>query len=330
MSERIRNQPDIVLNAKYKYRELCRTNSSIPLFDRDWWLDIVCGGTDNWDVIIVEKGNEVVASLPFYKVKKYGFNLIQMPELTLTLGIWIKYPPNQKYATRLAYERELHLEIIGQMPDVDYSYQHFNRNITNWSTFYWRGFRQTTRYTYVIEDLQDPAAVYANFRENIRSGIEKSQQMLKVIESDDVDQFYEMHSGNFDPKTFPIPYSRETLKRLDKELSKRNLRKILLAVDASGKIHSGVYLVWDSGCAYNLLGGADFTFRNSGPHAMLIWHAIQLMSKENLPFDFYGGMHETVESFFRSFGAKQKPYFQISKTHGKIFKFFYYLKQSII
>ncbi|WP_239618827.1 GNAT family N-acetyltransferase [Cohnella mopanensis] len=329
MSEATRAKPAIVKDSKSKYRELCKTNSSIPLFDRDWWLDIVCGGADNWDVIIVEKGNEIVASLPYYKTKKYGFNLIQMPELTLTLGIWIQYPPNQKYATRLAYERELYLEIIEQMPDVDYSYQHFNRNITNWSTFYWKGFRQTTRYTYVIEDLTQLDNVYANFKENIRDGIERAEQKLKVIESDDVEQFYEMHSRNFNPKTLPIPYRFETLKRLDEELSKQNGRKILFAVDEAGKIHSGIYLVWDSVSAYNLLGGEDFTFRNSGPHAMLIWHAIQLMSKQSVQFDLYGGMHESVESFFRSFGAKQKPYFQISKFYGKFFKFVYYMKQAI-
>jgi hypothetical protein len=316
-------------DAKSKYRELCRSNPDLPLFDQDWWLDIACGGAGNWDVCIVEKGNEIVASLPYYKVKKYGFNVIQMPQLTLTMGIWIRYPINQKYATRLAYEREIYLEIIERLPQTDYSYQQFNRNITNWSTFYWRGFRQTTRYTYVLEDIRDLISVYNNFTDRTKTEISEAENRFKVVESDDVEKFYELHKKNFDPRTFPIPYSYEILKPLDEALRKQNRRKILFAVDEWGQAQSAVYIVWDSGCAYNLLGGSDPSFEQNGSHSMLIWHAIQDMSQMTNQFDFYGGMHETIEGFFRAFGAQQKPYFQISKINGKLFKFAYYLKQAV-
>ncbi|RED65067.1 GNAT family N-acetyltransferase [Cohnella lupini] len=316
-------------DAKSKYRKLCRGNPELPLFDQDWWLDIACGGPNNWDVCIVEKGNEIVASLPYYKTRKFGFNLIQMPQLTLTMGIWIRYPSNQKYATRLAYEREIYLEIIDQLPAADYSYHHFSRHITNWSTFYWRGFRQTTRYTYVIDDLSDLDSIYQRFADRVKEEIQLAATRFKVVESDDVEKFYELHRKNFHPKTFPIPYSYETLKALDAALLKHNRRKILFAVDESGQAHSAVYIVWDSGCAYNLLGGANPNLEHGGSHSLLIWHAIQDMSRVAEQFDFYGGMHETIEGFFRSFGAEQKPYFQISKMNGKLFKFAYYMKQAV-
>ncbi|BBI31786.1 GNAT family N-acetyltransferase [Cohnella abietis] len=316
-------------DAKSKYRELCRNNPDLPLFDQDWWLDIVCGGSDNWDVCIVEKGNEIVASLPYYKVRKYGFKLIEMPQLTLTMGIWVRYPKNQKYATRLAHEREIYLELIEQLPPLDYSYHQFNRKITNWSTFYWRGFRQTTRYTYVLEDIHNLPAVFQSFTDTTQDEIRKANEQFNIIESDDVEQFYEIHKKNFDPKTFPIPYSFDVLKSVDEALRERNSRKIWLAVDDKGRIHSAVYIVWDAGCAYNLLGGANPDLERSGAHSLLMWHAIQEMSPIATQFDFYGGMHETIEGFFRAFGAVQKPYFQVSKINGRLFKFAYYLKQAI-
>src|SRR5689334_24058521 len=34
-------------------------------------------------------------------------------------------------------------------------FQAFHPSSSNWLPFYWSGFRQTTRYTYVIEDLTD-------------------------------------------------------------------------------------------------------------------------------------------------------------------------------
>ncbi|MCD9023657.1 GNAT family N-acetyltransferase [Cohnella silvisoli] len=318
------------MDSKSKYRELCRNNSDIPLFDQDWWLDITCGGADNWDVCLVERGNEVIASLPYYKIKKYGFNLIRMPQLTLTMGIWIRYPKNQKYATKLAYEREIYLELINLLPSMDYSQQQFNRNITNWSTFYWRGFRQTTRYTYVIEDLRDLDSVYSNFTGQVQSEIRDAERLnLRIVESDDVDKFYGLHRKVFDPKNFPMPYSLDILKSLDQALRERQCRKIWFAEDDRGRVHSAVYIVWDQHCAYNLLGGSDPDSSAGGSHSMLIWHAIREMSKVTKQFDLHGGMHEPVERFFRAFGAQQKPYFQISKINGKLFKFAYYLKQAI-
>ena len=52
-----------------KYRKFCEKEENIPLFSRDWFLDSVCG-VDNWDVTLVEKGGDVVASMPYYKKRK--------------------------------------------------------------------------------------------------------------------------------------------------------------------------------------------------------------------------------------------------------------------
>ena len=56
---------------------------------------------DNWDVILVEKDGEIVASLPYYFHKKFTCKIINMPPLTQTMGPYIKYPENQKYGNRI-------------------------------------------------------------------------------------------------------------------------------------------------------------------------------------------------------------------------------------
>ncbi|QJD87200.1 GNAT family N-acetyltransferase [Cohnella herbarum] len=317
------------MDAKSKYRELCRSNGEMSLFDQDWWLDITCGGTDNWDVILIERNGEVIASLPYHRIKKYMFKVIQMPELTLTMGIWMKYPSGQSEEDKLAYEREVFLELIERLPEVDYSYQHFHWNITNWSPFYWKGFRQTTRYTYVFEDLRDLDRIYANFRDNIRAEIRKAEKILRVVESDDLDKFHEINKKTFDRQQVSMPHSFEILKPLDQACSERNCRRIWFAVDEQDRIHSAIYMVWDANCAYYLLGGADSELRKSGSHSFLLWHAIKEMSKVTKQFDLHGGMHEPVERFFRAMGAKQQSYFQVSKIKGKLFQFAYYVKQAL-
>lgn len=75
---------------KDKYRHLLETEKTIPIFSRDWWMDAVCG-EDNWDVLLVEKNGEIVASMPYYIHKKYGLTVITQPTLTQTNGMWIYY-----------------------------------------------------------------------------------------------------------------------------------------------------------------------------------------------------------------------------------------------
>ena len=90
---------------KQKYRDLCQLERSIPIFSKDWWLDAVCG-EDKWDVAIVEKGGHIFASMPYYLMRKNGFNSIIMPRLTQSMGPWLHYPKKQKYAKRLSFEKD--------------------------------------------------------------------------------------------------------------------------------------------------------------------------------------------------------------------------------
>ena len=166
--------------AKEKYRKLCITEPSIPIFSKDWWLDAVCG-KDNWDVVVIEKGGQVIATMPFYLVKKYGMSMITMPKLTQTMGPWIKYPPNQKYTSRLSFEKRIMIDLINGLPHFDSFSQNFHYSITNWLPFYWHGFKQTTRYTYVIEDLKDLEEVVSRFKGNMRNKIRKIVPVFIII-----------------------------------------------------------------------------------------------------------------------------------------------------
>lgn len=54
---------------KEQYRQFCQNEKDIPIFSKDWWLDAVCG-VDNWDVVLVEKGGQIVGALPYFVKKK--------------------------------------------------------------------------------------------------------------------------------------------------------------------------------------------------------------------------------------------------------------------
>ena len=52
------------MNAKTKYRDLA-FEKNLSIFCQPWWLDAVCGER-NWDVVILEEPDGIVAALPYY------------------------------------------------------------------------------------------------------------------------------------------------------------------------------------------------------------------------------------------------------------------------
>lgn len=301
---------------KEKYRKFCKTEKNIPIFSKDWWLDAVCG-EKNWDVVLVEKDNKIVASMPYFTTKKILLKMIFMPKLTQSMGPFIKYPKGQKYERKLSYEKEIMTKIIEKLPKYDFFYQNFHYSITNWLPFYWKGFKQTTRYTYVIEDTRDLDKVFSNFRSNIKTDIKKAKKNITVNISNDLKNFYKINKMTFDRQKIKIPYTFDFLKNLHKKCFENDTEKIYFATDINDNIHSAIYVVWDNTTMYYLMSGGNPKYRNSGATSLLLWEAIQDASKMNLKFDFEGSMIEPIERVFRAFGAKQMPYFQITKAKNK-------------
>ncbi len=304
---------------KQKYIEFCKTEKDIPVFSKDWWLDTVCG-ENNWDVSIVEKGGQVVASLPYYNKHKAILNIITMPKLTQTMGPYIKYPKGQKYYKRLSWEKDMINKLISQLPKVDYFIQNFNHAITNWLPFYWHGYEQTSKYTYIIdnitiEDLE--SNLEGNRRKNIRKALDLG---IKVVEGNDIQKFYELNKKTFIRQNMTIPYSFEYVNRLYNTCNNNNACKIFFAQDSENNIIATNFLVYDDNTVYYIMGGIDPDKKDLGGMDLVQLEGIKFALKSGKIFDFEGSMIESIEKYFRSFGSRQKQYCQITKTNSKLLK----------
>lgn len=299
------------------YRRLCEVEPSIPFFSQAWWLDAVAG--DKWDVALVKKGEEIVASMPFVVKKQYGMKVISQPPLTQTQGPWLRQT-NAKYAKRLSREKDLMEALITQLPKYAHFAQNWDYRQTNWLPFYWKGFSQTTRYTYRIEELQSSDNVWAGMQQNVRTDVKKAANRENLIVRDNLplSDFYTLNSMVFWRQGKKVPYSEAFVQKLDQAAANRGCRKIFIAEDDQGRQHAGVYLVWDKSSAYYLMGGSNPELRNSGATSLCMWEAIKFASSVTQAFDFEGSMLEPVERFFRSFGATQTPYHRISHTPSRI------------
>ena len=287
------------------------------IFSQPWWLDAVA--PNSWGEVTVEKGGELHARLPYVIRRKFGATILDMPKLTQTLGPWMRLYTG-KYAGKLAEEKKLMTELIQKLPSFDIFLQNFHYSITNWLPFYWENFKQTTRYTYIIEDLLDLDIIWKKFRENIRREIRKAEKVVTVRDDLGINKFITLNELVFQRQRKTLPYSAELVKRISTACAERNCYKIFFAEDAKRQVHAAVYIIWDGQSAYYLMGGGDPELRSSGATSLCLWEAIKFASSVTRRFDFEGSMIEPVERFFRAFGARQYPYFQVTKANSIFFK----------
>jgi hypothetical protein len=180
--------------------------------------------------------------------------------------------------------------------------------------FYWAGYRLELRYTYRLEGLRSPEALWDGLRGNIRREIRKARTQLEIRDDLGLDRFYAVWTKTFARQGLQPPASMALLERLDTACAQRNARAMLFAQDAAQRVHAVIYVVWDRHAAFHLLGGADPELRTSGASSMLMWEAIMRARAVTDVFDFEGSMLQPVERFFRAFGSRQTPYLRVSRT----------------
>jgi len=277
---------------------------NIPIFFQPEWLDITTLD-GNWDVAITtDNADNIIACLPYFITKKYGQNAIIMPPLTPYGGILIIQNNAAKQESYLKNEKAIITELIALLPNnIVYYSQSFYYNFSNWLPFYWQKYHQTTRYSFVIEDMSKWSI--ANVATNIRNKIRKAEQELEIkVLAEPSIVFQQLHIL-LKKKGIPLSLSEETFIKLDAWLNGNNRRLILAAVDRSNHVCASIYL---------------------GSVPYLIYHAILTAQQKCTTFDFEGSMLESLFDLFAGFGGTMKPYYRIYKAKNIFWDIAYRIK----
>lgn len=304
------------MSEKETYRKKHTTLENLPVFFHPWWLDLV--SKDSWDVIIEEKGNKITGIFIYTTAKKTLFNMITMPVLTPYLGVFYNYPDNMKYTSRLNFEKKTSESLISKLPKTTYFTLRFQPSYTNWLPFFWRGYNQTTKYTYKITGDRSLDEVLISCKNDVRRKINAAPDLLSITNEGTFDEFYDTLCLTFERQDKKTPYSRELITSILTTSLKNKAGKIYFARGKDdNKIHAVSFLIFDSNCSYLLLAGANPELRNSGAQVVLVYEAIKWSLENQKDFDYEGSMIKGVENFISAFGTIQTPYFKITKHHTK-------------
>ncbi|MDR1698505.1 MAG: hypothetical protein LBR75_01590 [Prevotellaceae bacterium] len=305
--------------SKELYRTICKQNDDIPLFMQAWWLDAATAPDGKeWDVFLCEEKGKIIGAMPYHPLKKWGFTFILQPQLTQYNGVWIDYPKEIKLHKCYSFEKKVMDNLIDQLEKKKWSFysQNFYHSFKNWQPFYWRDFRQTTRYTYQIKDLSNLEKVFDNFSYAKQKHIKKDSDDLLIEPSLSANEFYDFHERCLLEKNARIAYSRPLFLSLCNEAIKREQGKIIALKDRNQHLHAALFFVWDKNAAYALISAVNPQFKAGGASTKMFWEAMKFVSDKTKVFDFEGSMIQGVAQSFQQFGAEQVPYFSIKRINS--------------
>ena len=294
------------------YDELVTRSPQGSIFAHRWWLEAVAPGM--YEILEIKKGDEIQAAWPIVYRKSDEAKHVFMPALTQKLGILFA-PSSAKLVETQSKNQKLTTELMEQLGDTASFRQNFHENFADWLPFYWRGYGQTARYTYVLEDISDLTALWNGMRRHNRRDIRRAERLgIRIKDDLDLGRFLELNRKTFTRQGREPLASDELIRRLDRACCANAGRKIFAGVDSEGRVHAAVYVAWADNTAYYLMGGSEPDLRESGAQLLALWEAIIFSSSVVKRFDFEGSMLPQVECGFRGFGAKQLPYSSITKA----------------
>ena len=304
---------------KERYIDFYSQHPDICIFSSPWWLDAVCG-VDNWDVIIIEKNGHIQATFPYYINKgKLGMKSISMPMLTQKMGPYIVYEKNlTSVPKRISYEHDIYERIISAMPKFSSFNINFSQEYKNWLPFYWRGFSQTTRYSYQIHNIKNHENVLKNFTKSKKYEVPKARKVLTLKYDLPADDFYDYFMAVVKGRKDTVSYSRELFKNIYEAVYKNNAGRCFYCEDSLGNIHAINLTVWDNKTAYYLIAMRKKEFNTSGGTEFLVYETIKYVSQFVDTFDFEGSMMKGVEASYRNYGGVQTEYYNISKDNNTL------------
>ena len=278
------------------------------VFCYSWWLQTV---TDDDFAILVAKEEKILAAgfiLPFW----YG-GRVDEPYLTRSLGVL--YPDLSRLSRiKQANRKRKYLNaLLDRVPLERVAQFCTHRTFSDWTPFRWKGFKQTTRYTYTLNFRKHSLnGIYENIHKDHKSTFRKAyRNRIEVELSDDIEMLHRLNCLTFERQSLSFPYSIDSLKKLDLALKSKNKRAMFKAIDHRQRVHAMFYVAFHRRCAFALLSASDPDLRRLGGHTLIVWNAIRYFYGKTELFDFCGSDLIRIEQHIARFGGKQERYFHI-------------------
>jgi|GEM_PF-448245 len=279
--------------------------------------DYIRLASPNWQAVVLSAGNEIQAAFPFSVKNKMGYSYFYQPIFTQSWGVFFK-PMDCKVSKEYDVKKKLLKQILELIRPC---FSEADFNCTPWFDyplpFYWEGYVIRNRYTYQIDTSKPTPEIWSGTAEGIRRDVKKAKnaeiKVTRVNEAGVIIDLFQERKGdelrNLDTHDFL------RLREIFMALQLRARAHGLQATDTQGQVIAGVIIYEFKNLTTYFFGTSTLEAKTSGATSLLLWTAIETAAKGGFTaFDFEGSMIESIERYFRGFGATPVPYLNLTKT----------------
>ena len=284
-----------------------------------WWLDAT--SKENWDVIFAKIHDEIVGFFVFSYQKKLGKTIVTNLPLTQYSGPFIFYPTNLNKSDIHSFENKVYTSIIEQLnsKNIDFIEINCHHSFKNWQQFFWSGYKQTTKYTYILDNISNKETLLKEMSYSQRAKrIKKAKNDYYFSLELSAEEFYDFYKSNLKDLDKTIFYSKEFFLKLYNAAKERNQGQIISIYSKDNELLAALWTIWDSEFAYNMIMTSDKKKKCSEGTTLLIWETIDFLKDKTKNYDFEGSMIKGVALRNQSYGATALPYHCISKSNSLI------------
>ena len=304
------------MNNKVIYRSLCELHREIPLFMQAWWLD--AASKENWDVIFAKIHDEIVGFFVFSYQKKFGKTIITNLPLTQYSGPYIFYPTNLNKSDKHSLENKVYASFIEQLnaKNIDFIKINCHHSFKNWQQFYWNGYKQTTKYTYILENISNEETLLKEMSYCRRRKIKNNKTPYRISLDLSPEDFYDFYKEALLLQGKKIFYSKEYFVGLHNASKNREQGQIISLYNEKDELLTAVWVIWDKEKAYHMIQANNK--KCSEYTTLLLWEILNFLKDKTKNYDFEGSMIKGIALRDQSYGATPIAYHSIYKVNSLI------------
>jgi hypothetical protein len=283
------------------------------VFTKSWYLEAL---GEKWYGLIAEDTNGFIALMPLVQKKKLFLKYSLQPVLTKYWGILFQEETEQENTYKKFQSRKKITEaFINEMPEFNRFEYYFSPDFDYPLPFFWKGYSLNTRFTCQLDLTVSSEERRKNYKPSVMQMLRKAQNNgFKIKAEASVTTLINVLSENqkAGKKLLEKRYHKR-LENIFKAAVKNNSVFVLSAFDENETSVASAIFLFDKKFTYYILGAVHPDFRNSGIMNWIFDEAFEIAKTKSQKFDFYGSMIESIETFFRSFGAVPVPYLAVKK-----------------
>jgi len=174
------------------------------------------------------------------------------------------------------------------------------------------------KWTYLL-NVGDPEEMWSNFSFEVRNRIRKALKSgIEVRENSSPENFYDLYKSVFANQGKRIPFTKWTFSNLLTTILEARIGTWYIAyTDDSKPVAAALFLIDSKRCYYSFAASAP-ELRRIGAPSLLVWRAIQDLSKSVQFFDFGGANIPSIAQFKSKFNGAKQRYMEYRTIRGNV------------